>query len=167
MAAIGEIWENRRVFIGGLVLFIVASLGCAFAHTLPELAFARAVQGLGAAGVMSVNGAIVRFTYPLRQLGRGVGLNALMVSVASVIAPPVASSILAVASWPWLFAVNVPLGLAALLVAWRALPQSPRSDRPLDWLSTGLKRAGVRRRDQWRGHADPRQGRACRRGPRC
>src|SRR6201996_6859440 len=62
LAALGEIIEYRRVFQSGLVLFVIASVGCTFSHTLPELAAARAVQGLGAAGVMSVNGALVRFT---------------------------------------------------------------------------------------------------------
>ena len=138
LAALGEIVEYRRVFMAGLVAFVLASIGCTFARTLPELAGARAIQGLGAAGIMSVNGALVRFTYPHSQLGRGVGLNALVVSVAAVIGPSLASAILAVASWPWLFAVNVPTGLLALLVARRALPQSPRSGKRLDWSAAGL-----------------------------
>jgi DHA2 family multidrug resistance protein-like MFS transporter len=87
---------------------------------------------------MSVNGALVRFTYPQNQLGRGVGLNALVVSVAAVIGPSIASAILAVASWPWLFAVNAPVGVAALIVAQRALPRSPRADRKVDAVSTVL-----------------------------
>ena len=133
LAALGEIVEYRSVFQSGLVLFVIASVGCSLAHTLPELAIARAFQGLGAAGVMSVNGALVRFTYPHSQLGRGVGLNALVVAVASVIGPSIASAILALGSWQWLFAVNIPIGLAALAVARFALPKSPRSLRALDW----------------------------------
>lgn len=138
LAALGEIIEYRRVFQSGLVLFVIASIGCTFARTLPELAVARALQGLGAAGVMSVNGALVRFTYPHDQLGRGVGLNALVVSIAAVIGPSVASAILAVATWPWLFAVNAPVGLAAVIVARYALPESPRWRRKLDWAAAGL-----------------------------
>ncbi len=138
LAALGEIVEYRRVFQAGLILFVLASIGCTFAHTLPELALARAAQGFGAAGVMSVNGALVRFTYPHSQLGRGVGLNALVVSVASVVAPSVASAILAVGSWQWLFAVNIPVGAAAWLLGRLALPESPRQDRALDWIAVGL-----------------------------
>jgi DHA2 family multidrug resistance protein-like MFS transporter len=138
LAALGEIVEYRRVFQSGLVLFVLASIGCTFARTLPELTVARAVQGLGAAGVMSVNGALVRFTYPHSRLGQGVGLNALVVSVAAVIGPSIASAILAVGHWPLLFAVNVPIGLAAFIVAHRALPESPRSGRRLDWIAALL-----------------------------
>jgi DHA2 family multidrug resistance protein-like MFS transporter len=138
LAALGEILGYRRVFQGGLVLFTLASIGCSFSHTLAELAAARAVQGLGAAGVMSVNGALVRFTYPHRLLGRGVGLNALVISVAAVVGPSIASAILAVASWQWLFAVNVPVGVLAILVARFSLPESPRSSRAFDWWSAAL-----------------------------
>ncbi len=138
LAALGEIVGYRRVFQAGLVLFVIASGGCALAHALPQLAFARAVQGLGAAGVMSVNGALVRYTYPHRQLGRGVGLNALVISVAAVVGPSAASAILAVGPWQWLFAINLPVGLAALSLAWFALPESARTGRGLDWVSAAL-----------------------------
>src|SRR5882724_7129843 len=63
LASLGEIVGYRRVSQAGLILFTVASLGCAFAHTLLGLTIARAIQGLGAAGMMSVNPALVRFTY--------------------------------------------------------------------------------------------------------
>jgi MFS transporter, DHA2 family, multidrug resistance protein len=138
LAALGEVVEYRRVFGAGLLLFVLASVGCALARTLPELALARAVQGFGAAGVMSTNGALLRLTYPARQLGRGVGLNALVVAVASVVAPSVASAILAVANWPWLFAVNVPFGAAALALGARALPRNTRVAAGLDWRSAIL-----------------------------
>jgi DHA2 family multidrug resistance protein-like MFS transporter len=138
LAALGEIVTYRRVFLSNVVLFTLASLACAFARTLPELAIARAVQGLGAAGVMSVNGALLRFTFPNALLGRAVGLNALVVSVAAVVGPSVASAILALASWPWLFAVNLPVGLAAALIGRFALPDSAKAGRALDWVSAGL-----------------------------
>ena len=138
LAALGEIISYRRVMMSGLVLFVLASVGCTLAHTLPQLAFARAVQGLGAAGVMSVNGALLRFTFPNRMLGQAVGLNAMVVSVAAVVGPTIASAILALGSWQWLFAINVPFGVAALLLGRIALPESPKSGRKLDWASAGL-----------------------------
>src|ERR1700735_5346154 len=72
MAAIGEMVGFRRVFQLGIIVFSLGSLGCTFAHSLPMLAFARAIQGFGAAGIMSQNGALVRFTYPSNMLGRGL-----------------------------------------------------------------------------------------------
>ena len=138
LAALGEIVGYRRVYLFGLALFTLSSLGCALSHNLGWLILARSVQGLGAAGVMAVNGALVRFTYPSRLLGRGVGLNALVVSVAAAIGPTIAAGILAVGPWEWLFAVNVPLGLFALGLAARVLPSSDRSGRRFDYLSAAL-----------------------------
>ncbi|HTX51342.1 MAG TPA: MFS transporter [Caulobacteraceae bacterium] len=138
LASLGEIVGFRRVYRVGLGLFVVASLACALSRSLTMLTIARTVQGLGAAGVMSVNGALLRHTYPQAQLGRGIGLNAMVVSAASAIGPTVAAGILALGPWPWLFGVNVPIGLAALAVGWLSLPMNPLSGRRFDWLSASL-----------------------------
>ena len=125
LAALGESIGYRRIFLAGVIVFTAASLGCALSHTLPMLILSRVLQGLGGGGVMSVNGALLRFTYPPKLLGRGVGLNALVVSAAAAFGPSVASAILALGPWEWLFAVNVPIGIVAFLVARAALPASP------------------------------------------
>jgi len=138
LASAGEIFGYRRVYRWGLAVFTISSLGCALSDSLLTLTLARIVQGFGAAGIMSVNGALVRFIYPRRLLGRGVGLNATVGSVASAVGPSVAAAILSVANWPWLFAVNLPIGAAALIVAWRALPATRRERRPFDSLSALL-----------------------------
>jgi DHA2 family multidrug resistance protein-like MFS transporter len=113
-------------------VFTIASLGCALSDSLVTLTVARIVQGFGAAGIMSVNGALVRFIYPRRMIGRGVGLNATIGSIASAVGPTVASGILSVAPWPWLFAVNVPLGFIAIPIAFRALPDTNRASGRFD-----------------------------------
>src|SRR6201996_8428365 len=141
MAAVGEMVGFRRVFQLGIVVFPLGSLGCTFAHSLPMLAFARAIQGIGAAGIMSQNGALVRFTYPSAVLGRGLGLNALVASAGAALGPTVASGILAVASWQWLFAVNVPIGITAWLIGRKSLPDNPKSGK-FDPLGT-LLNAGM------------------------
>jgi DHA2 family multidrug resistance protein-like MFS transporter len=138
LAALGDIVGHRRIFIGGLVLFTLASLACAFAPTLPTLAAARTLQGAGASGIMSVNVALLRFIYPPGRLGRGVGLNALVVGISFSVGPSVASLILSVASWPWLFGVNVPLGLLALAIAAPSLPHSPLGKHRLDVIAAVL-----------------------------
>jgi len=140
-AALGERIGYRRVYIGGLVVFTAGSLACALSHSLGALVVSRAAQGFGGAGIMGVNGALVRFTYPQAALGRGVGLNALVVSAASALGPSIAAGILAVGSWEWLFAVNVPIGLVNIALGSWALPWSERSARRFDWTSAGLNAA--------------------------
>jgi MFS transporter, DHA2 family, multidrug resistance protein len=137
LASLADIVEYRRVYRVGLVIFTVASLGCALSHSMTTLVIARTVQGLGAAGVMSVNTALIRFIYPRSMLGRGVGINTLVVAVSSAIGPTVAAAILSVASWQWLFAVNLPLGALALLGT-PSLPRSRRARQRFDIAGTAL-----------------------------
>lgn len=132
LSALGDRFEYRRVYLTGVAVFTLGSLGCALSGSLPALVAARVVQGLGAAGVMSTNPALVRITYPTAQLGRGIGWNAAVIAVCAASGPSIAAGILAVAPWPWLFAVNLPIGLAALAIGARALPRSPRLDEPFD-----------------------------------
>lgn len=121
-AQLGERFGYRRVYLVGLAVFTAASLACAVAPTLLLLAGARAVQGLGAAGMMAVNAALVRLTYPSSVLGRGIALNSVVVAASSVAGPSIAALVLSVASWPWLFLVQVPLGLVLFVLGRRALP---------------------------------------------
>src|SRR5580704_8497745 len=127
LASLGEIVGYRRVSQAGIVIFTLASFACALAPTLLTLSIARVIQGVGAAGIMSVNAALVRFTYPQRSLGRAIGINAFAVAVSAALGPTIASAVLAVAHWRWLFGINVPIGLVTLLIALRALPESERS----------------------------------------
>ncbi|GAA4337614.1 MFS transporter [Pigmentiphaga soli] len=137
-ASLGEIYGYRRVFGCGVVLFTAGSAGCALAGQFELLLACRLVQGLGAAAVMSVVPALMRFIYSQRQFGRGIGFNALVIAVSSAAGPVVGSGILAVASWPWLFGVNVPLGVYVLAVGMRALPVVDRAARRFDGISAGL-----------------------------
>jgi len=137
-ASLGERIGYRRVYFWGLAIFTLGSAACGLSQDMPMLIAARVVQGFGAAGLFAVNGALVRFTYPSALLGRGVGLNAFVVSVSAAVGPTVAAAILAVGPWQWLFAINVPFGLLNLVVADRALPYSDRSGRPFDVASAAL-----------------------------
>ena len=152
LAALGDMYGYRRVYWWGLALFTVSSLACALAPTFAVLTFARVAQGLGAAGIMSVNIALIRFIYPRARLGQGVGNMAVVVAVATAASPSVAAAILSVASWHWLFLINVPIGALALVMAARTLPATPRAAARLDlWsvvlnaLTFGLVIAGVNR----------------------
>ncbi len=138
LGALGEIVGHRRIYLGGLLLFTIASLFCAVAWSLPSLLVARTLQGLGASGVMSVNIALVRFSYPSRMLGRGLGHNALVVATALTFGPTVASAILSVGNWPWLFAINIPFGLTAIGIGLVTLPRTPRAPHAFDFLGAVL-----------------------------
>ncbi|HWK46724.1 MAG TPA: MFS transporter [Stellaceae bacterium] len=140
-AALGEIVGYRRVYVVGLVVFTLASLVCALSWSLPSLTAARVLQGFGASGIMSVNTALIRFIYPSRLLGRGVGFNALIVAVSFAVGPTVASAVLSVASWQWLFAVNVPLGVIAIALAMPTLPETRRLAHRFDTASALLNAA--------------------------
>jgi MFS transporter, DHA2 family, multidrug resistance protein len=137
-ASMGDIYGHRRVYIWGLVVYTAASLVCALAPSLPVLVLGRVLQGFGGAGIMSVNGALVRFIYPRNELGRGIGFNALVVAGSSTAGPSVAAAIMSVLSWPWLFALQVPAGIVALLLARRFLPRTPRAGHSFDPLSAVL-----------------------------
>jgi len=132
LSALGEVVGYRRVSQAGLFVFTLASLGCAFAPSLPTLSIARGIQGLGAAGIVSVNAALVRFTYPHHQLGRAIGINAFVVATSAALGPTIASAVLAVAQWRWLFGINVPLGLLTIAIARASLPEAERTHRPLN-----------------------------------
>lgn len=122
LASLGDLIGFRRIYLAGMTLFAAASLGATFANSLETLIAARALQGLGAAGIMSVNAALVRLIYPAAQLGKGMAINSLVVATASVAGPSVAAAILSIAPWPWLFALNVPLGVLVVALGSRALP---------------------------------------------
>lgn len=124
-SSLGELFSYKRVYVSGVVLFTVGSLFCSLSHTLPLLIASRAFQGLGAAMMMSVNTTLVKIIYPKKYLGRGVGLNATVVAMAAVTGPTVAAGILSFADWPWLFAINIPVGIVTFFMAYRHLPDNP------------------------------------------
>ena len=141
LAALGERMGYRRIYLMGMVVFVMASVAATLANSLSTLIAARVFQGIGAAGVMSVNAALVRLTYPRAMLGRGMAINSLVVATSSMAGPTVAAGILSVASWPWLFAINVPLGLLTLWMGHKALPVNPvvnRQSEPIALLDVAL-----------------------------
>jgi DHA2 family multidrug resistance protein-like MFS transporter len=125
MSALAERVGFRRMFAFGLGLFTLASLACSMADSLTTLTLARIFQGVGAASLMCMFGGLMRYIYPLSKLGRGISFNATLVALMSVLGPTLGSAILAVAKWPWIFAVNVPIGILGMFWV-RYLPEVPR-----------------------------------------
>lgn len=121
-AALATRFGYRPVYLFGLALFTLASLGCAFSASPEMLIGMRILQGIGGAATLSIAPAILRSVFPGRLLGRILGLNALLIASSTAIAPVLGGTLLETLSWQWLFAINLLPGSIALYLASRAIP---------------------------------------------
>ena len=135
--ALGEKLGARRVFLSGVALFTLASALCAMAPNLPVLVAARFLQGLGGGAIMALGSMMLRFICPHRMLGTIIGINAMTVAISSAAGPGIGGAILAVADWPYLFGVNLPLGLL-VLVLFRLLPAPRGQERRFDLVAVAM-----------------------------
>jgi EmrB/QacA subfamily drug resistance transporter len=129
---LGDIAGRRRLLLAGIVLFTLASVLCGVAPTLWLLIAARAAQGLGAATMMALAMALVGETVSKERTGSAMGLLGTMSAVGTALGPSLGGVLIAGPGWRALFLVNVPLGLLALLLAYRYLPvdrRGPKTDR--------------------------------------
>lgn len=137
---LGDIVGGRRLLLGGLILFTVASVLCGIAPSLWLLIAARAAQGLGAAVMMALTMAFVAEIMPKDRTGSAMGLLGTMSAIGTALGPSLGGILIAGLGWRSIFLVNVPLGLLALFLAWRTLP----ANRPVidgagfDYLGTLL-----------------------------
>ncbi|WP_432455745.1 DHA2 family efflux MFS transporter permease subunit [Agarivorans sp. QJM3NY_29] len=123
----------RKQFIGGLILFSLSSVGCALSSSLSELVVMRFIQGIGGAATLSIAPALLRTIFPTRLLGRTLGINALLIATCTAVAPLISGAFLVTLNWSWLFMINVPLGIAAVIFSKQFLPKPAELDtRPLD-----------------------------------
>jgi DHA2 family multidrug resistance protein-like MFS transporter len=143
LSSLADIIGYKRIYQVGLAIFTFASIGCSLPHSLNTLILARAVQGIGAACIWSVSAAIMRYTYPRALLGRGIGLSTMVVFVSAAAGPSIASGILAVATWHWLFAINIPFGLLSLSMSGRFLAPAEGTRHRWDLWSAVLNAATV------------------------
>ena len=136
-ATLGDIYGYRKIFFTGVSIFLISSVLCACSTSFEMLVASRILQGFGSACTMSVNIALIRLIYPPHMIGRGMAINAMVISVSAASGPTLAGLILSFASWNWLFLINLPLGIIALLLGWKLLPKNPHTDthRKFDKLS--------------------------------
>ncbi|ONN65784.1 MFS transporter [Herbaspirillum sp. VT-16-41] len=155
----------RNQFTAGLAVFTLASLGCALSPTVEWLIAMRVLQGLGGAAMLSIAPAIHRTVFPNRLLGRILGLNAVLVAAGTAIGPVLGGTLLAALSWEWIFLINLPLGVAAVLLSWSAIPDTRQRGRlrpPFDmagalWSALAMG-AVIMAADTCAHFADPGQG---------
>lgn len=131
-ASLGEILGHKRVYAFGLAVFTIASLGCAISPNLGILVAARLAQGVGGACLSALGPALIRGIYPRRLLGSGFALIALSVAISGALGPTIAALILSVATWRWLFLVNLPVCLVALPLFLAVAPFNPGNARSFD-----------------------------------
>jgi DHA2 family multidrug resistance protein-like MFS transporter len=131
-AALGEAIGFRRVYFGGLLTFACASALCATSDSVSVLSVSRALQGLGAGAIMSINGAMVRQIMPAARMGRGISAISLIVGCSAAAGPTVAGGILAIASWQWLFLLNIPICIAICFAGYVSLPRTAGNGQRFD-----------------------------------
>ena len=126
---LGDVYGRARVFRVAIVIFLVGSMLCGLAQNLPMLIAFRAVQGVGAGGLISMSFAVLGEVIPPRERGRYAGWFSSIFAVTSVIGPLLGGYLTGHVSWRWIFYVNVPVGIAALVITAKALGRLPRPVR--------------------------------------
>ncbi|HVY96193.1 MAG TPA: DHA2 family efflux MFS transporter permease subunit [Solirubrobacterales bacterium] len=142
-AALGDRFGRRLVFNCGLALFTAASAACALAPDATLLIAARTVQGVGAAAVLPLSLTILTTAFPQRRRGMIVGLYGGLAGAAVALGPIVGGAITEAIDWHWIFWINVPIGVVAVLLGLRLLPESRGAAERLDLVGVSLVTAGV------------------------
>ncbi|GAA4471611.1 MFS transporter [Phytohabitans houttuyneae] len=126
---LGDALGRRRMFLFALAAFVLCSAAAGAAPSIGALVAARLAQGIAAGSLAPQNSALIQQMFQGAERARAFGLFGATIGISTAVGPVVGGLILAVASWRWIFYVNVPIGIAALVLAARLLPRSPRSPR--------------------------------------
>jgi DHA2 family multidrug resistance protein len=137
---------RRNYYTGSIILFTIASFLAGNAHTLEELIAARVIQGIGGGALISTAQAILFDVFPLRERGKAMAIFGMGVMVGPTLGPTLGGWITDNYSWPWIFYINIPLGILAAMMTWRYVPEpehvSERVDH-VDWLGLALLIIGI------------------------
>ncbi len=136
---LGDLYGRKRILQSAVALFLVGSALCGLSKSMDELIAFRAVQGLGAGGLMVLTQATVGDVVPPRERGKYQGLFGAVFGLASVGGPLLGGVIVQAASWQWIFYVNVPIGLVAMAVLRWTLPTTQARSKPvIDYVGAAL-----------------------------
>src|SRR6478609_7210600 len=132
---LGEFFGRKRYFVGSIVLFTAASLLCGASHSLGALVFWRIVQGLGGGALMTVSQAVLFESFPRREAGTAMALFGLGVMVGPTIGPTLGGWLTDNYGWPWIFYINIPLGMlaASMIIGYVHDPEHQRKPAAIDY----------------------------------
>lgn len=145
-AWLGARFGRKRVYIAGLVVFLIGSFFCGAARTLPLLVFFRILQGFGAGALQPTEQAILRETFPPNEQGMAMGLYGFAIMIGPALGPTLGGYIVDNYSWPWIFYINIPVGIVGLFMVWRVVRDPPylvRVKGDVDYLGLGLLVLGL------------------------
>lgn len=128
MGTVADRHGLRRIYTLGLAAFTAASLACGLAESAPMLIAMRAVQGLGAAAMFATAISLLRATYSGRDLGAAMGVWAAVAGGAAALGPLIGGALTQAFGWSWIFYVNVPVGVLAIVLTLRVIPRSEVPD---------------------------------------
>ena len=145
LGRLGDLVGRRLVFGAGLIVFSLGSIACAMADSIALLVAGRAIQGAGAAAMLALSLAIATLAFPAEQRGRAIGIWAAVSSIALAIGPLVGGVVVEIASWRWLFLLNIPLAAVSLAVLAAFMPESrdESSGRKIDVAGVIVLSAGL------------------------
>lgn len=120
---LGDLWGQTKIFKIGIVIFTAGSFLCGMTDSFGWLLVARVIQAVGAGGTMANSQGIITRTFPLSGRGRALGINGAFVALGTLTGPPLGGLIISVASWKYLFWINVPIGIIVFLIGLRVFPK--------------------------------------------
>jgi DHA2 family multidrug resistance protein len=138
---LGSFFGQKRVYLASLVLFVVGSALCGLARSLPMLVLCRVIQGFGAGALQPTQQAILRQTFPPKEQGMAMAMFAMVIMVGPAVGPTLGGTIVDNYSWPWIFYINVPIGVIGWLMTMRNVVE------PADVLRANRARADIQRRN--------------------